>query len=101
MDKDRVRCAAGAVLMAAALHAAAADPRADYERRAAERDVSLFRLLDRDGDGAVSRLEAQGDLDFGPRFDDMDINRDGFVTSAELQRYIEQQFGVRLEIPMR
>ena len=45
------------------------------------RDASLFHALDLDGNGALTRLETQGDLDLGPRFDDMDINRDGIVTT--------------------
>jgi hypothetical protein len=74
--------------------AAGADDKTVYDQRAAARYVALFQSLDRDGDGTVTRVEAQGDLNLGPVFDDMDINRDGIVTSAELQRYIEQRYGV-------
>jgi hypothetical protein len=73
----------------------AADERGDYYQRVAARDTALFHALDVDHDDLVTRSEAQGDLDFGPRFNDMDINRDGVVTLPELQRYIEQQYGVR------
>jgi hypothetical protein len=83
------------VLVACALDAAAADAKDQYERRVAERYVTLFKSLDRDSNGAVSRAEAQGDLNFLPQFDDMDINRDGIVTEAELQRYIQYQHGQR------
>jgi Ca2+-binding EF-hand superfamily protein len=76
--------------------AAAADDKADYDRRAAQRYTALFQSLDRNGDGAVSREEAQGDLNFLPRFDDMDINRDGMISAEELRRFIESQFGVRV-----
>jgi len=87
--------AAAFVLLAACVSGAAASDKLEYDRRAAARDTMLFQSLDRDADGAVTRLESLGNLNFGPRFDDMDINRDGVVTTAELQRYIEQQYGVR------
>jgi Ca2+-binding EF-hand superfamily protein len=80
--------------MLACAAGASADDRADYNKRAAERFVSLFQSLDRNADGAVTRDEAKGDLTFVPRFDDMDINRDGIVLAEELRRFIEAQFGV-------
>jgi EF hand len=98
---DSVRHAIGALLLAAAVSAAAADAKAEYERRSAERYVSLFLSLDRNKDGAVTRSEAQGDLNFIPRFDDMDINRDGAVTAAELQGFVEQQHGIRVSVGAR
>jgi hypothetical protein len=86
------------ILLLCGVQAAAADPQAEYHRRNAERYVALFTSLDRNRDGMVARVEAEGDLQFGPRFDDMDINRDGFVTGPELQRYVEQQHGVRVVV---
>lgn len=85
-------CAALALTLACAA-GATADDRDDYNRRAAARDAALFQSLDRNGDGAVTRLEAQGDINFLPRFDDMEVDMDGTVTLAELRRYIEQQYG--------
>ena len=84
------------LLLLASAMSAGADERADYNRRAAARDLSLFHSLDRNADGAVTRLEAQGDLTFMPRFDDMDINRDGIVTLEELQRFVQLTFGIAL-----
>ena len=87
---------AGALLLLlASATGAVADDRSDYNRRAAAGDLSLFHSLDRNADGAVTRLEAQGDINFLPRFDDMETNMDGVVTIAELQRYIEQQYGAQ------
>lgn len=75
---------------------ASADERTEYNRRAADRLSGLFKALDRDSDGTVTRVEAKGDLNFGPRFDDMDIDRNGIVTGAELQRFLRQEFGVEV-----
>jgi hypothetical protein len=79
--------------------AAYADDRSDYNRRAAARDIALFQELDRNGDGVLARDESRADLDLGPRFDDIDINRDGIVTPAELQRYIAQRYDVQADMP--
>lgn len=84
------------VLLLACAMSASADDRDDYNRRAAARDLSLFHSLDRNGDGAVSRLEAQGDINFLPRFNDMEVDMDGIVTTAELNRYLEQRYQVRV-----
>jgi hypothetical protein len=78
-----------------------ADDRSEYNRRAAARYVALFQLLDRDGDKTITKLEAHGDLNFGPRFDDMDINRDRIVTLAELQRFIEREHGAEALAALR
>jgi hypothetical protein len=91
----------GAAFFTALARAANADPQTEYQRRAAERYVALFKSLDHDGGGTVSRAEAKGDLNFAPRFDDMDINRDGVVTTAELQRFIEAEYGLRIDVGQR
>jgi len=72
--------------------ARADDDKTAYDQRSAARYAAVFQSLDRNGDGAVTRVEAHGDLNLGPVFDDMDINRDGIVTHAELQRYLEQHY---------
>jgi hypothetical protein len=101
MKRPLVHCVFALVLAVAGIANVCADDKADYNRRAATRLMELFQSLDRNSDRAVSREETQGDLNFGPRFDDMDVNRDGFVTLAELQLYVEQQHGVRLEVGQR
>ena len=94
--KTQLAGLAGALLLLlASTMGVEADDRSDYNRRAAARDLRLFHELDRNGDGAVTRLEAQGDVNFLPRFDDMEVNMDGIVTAAELQRYLEQRYGVQ------
>ena len=97
----RSRSTIALILLASVLDAAAAEGKAEYDRRNAERYVALFTTLDLNRDGMVSRAEAEGDLEFRPRFDDMDINRDGLVTTAELQRYVEQHHGVQVVLTQK
>ena len=72
-----------------------AQDKAANQRRSSARHVELFAWLDRDRDGAVTRIEAEGDLNFTPIFDDVDTNRDGVATKAELDRYVELLYGSR------
>jgi hypothetical protein len=85
-----IACLAAAL---AGTGSAGADDRAEYNQRAAKRDLALFASLDRDADGAVTRDEAQGDLTLGPRLVDADIDRDGRVTRAEIERYVAGRYG--------
>lgn len=79
--------------------AAAADDREDYNRRAAQRDMALFQEFDRNHDGRLTPDEVRGILSLEARFDDIDINRDGAISLEEMQRYLEQTYGVRLAAP--
>ena len=94
------RSAARALLVAAAaaftLYAQAplADDREVYLRTNAKRDVATFEALDRNRDGRLSIDEVRGTIDIEARFDDFDINRDGFITRAELLRYVALRYGV-------
>lgn len=96
MSKKRAGVAGALLLLLASTMGAGADERADYNRRAAARDLALFQELDRNRDGTVTRLEARGDLNFLPRFNDMEVDMDGVITAAELHRYLERQYGVQL-----
>lgn len=84
---------AAALLLLTCTGAFAQDDRERYNRRAAQADMALFRDLDRAGTGDLTRDAARGDLVLGPRFDDIDINRDGTVTLQEMRNYIEQTYG--------
>ena len=56
--------------------------RAAHERRRAER----FKQVDADGDGRVSRAEAEGQAPgLAKRFERLDANRDGFLVPEEIQ----------------
>jgi len=75
----------------------AADARTEYYQRNANADLAKFRALDVNNKNAITREETRGDVDFTPRFDDIDVNRDGVVTLEELLAYVERQYGVKLE----
>ena len=64
-----------------------------YEQRSIARFEQQFASLDRDHKGKVSRAEADGNIDFIAAFDDTDINRDGVVTKAELDRFLALRYG--------
>ena len=92
---------AALALVASGAMAAQTNDQAEYNRRAASRDVELFGQLDRNADARLTREEARGDLNLGPRFDDIDVNRDAIVTTEELQRYVAARYGVELPAPAK
>ena len=47
-----------------------------------------FASLDYDRNAGVSRAEAHGNVDLTAAFDDMDIDRNGVVTKAALDRFL-------------
>lgn len=54
--------------------------------KAARDKREIFRWLDRDGDAAISRAEAQWRPRFGAVFDEMDTDHDGRLGVAEFER---------------
>lgn len=46
--------------------------------------------LDTDKDGRISRDEAKAEPKFAARFDEMDVNKDGFVDKADFQARMKQ-----------
>lgn len=85
---------AAALLMAQGASALADSDKEQYNRRAAETDMSVFRELNRSGSGFLTREEVRGDMRLGTRFNDIDINRDDVVTPQEMQRYLQETYGV-------
>ena len=59
---------------------------ADYLKRVADNYRAAFAAHERNG--VVTRAAVRGDLFFEPRFDDIDINRDGVITREELDRFL-------------
>ncbi len=59
---------------------------AEYLKRVLDSYRAAFNAHQRNG--VVTRDAVRGDLFFEPRFDDIDINRDGVITREELERYL-------------
>jgi hypothetical protein len=81
-------------MLAAAIAAsgALAQDREAYNLKAATADLAVFHKHARDG--VLKREDVRSDLDFGPRFDQADFDRDGVVTATEMDRYIRQTYDV-------
>lgn len=92
--KFRAAIALLALFSGMATGMATADDRTDYNRRAAEADQAAYRQLDADGDGRLTHEEVRGDVNFRPRFDNVDTNRDGIITPDEMRRYLEQTYDI-------
>jgi hypothetical protein len=86
--------ATAAVLSVACVNAWADGDEARYNQRAAQTDMSLFREMDRAGNGFLTKDNVRGDMRLGSRFDDIDTNRDAVVTLQEMRAYIEKTYGV-------
>jgi Ca2+-binding EF-hand superfamily protein len=71
----------------------AASDKAAYDQSSIARYREMFAAQDFDRSGKVTREEVQGNVDFTAVFDDIDIDRDGVLTRAELDRYLALQFG--------
>ncbi len=95
MKPSHAAMIAGAALCVAA-GPVLADLAAEFNRRAADRDVATFKALDRDGDGRLTFEEVYGSVDMQARFKDMDVDGNGAVTAAELAHYVRQRYGVDL-----
>jgi len=76
------------VMLAAALAAGAALAQAPdaYIQRVVDNYRAAFARYERNG--VVTREAVRADLVFGPVFDNIDINRDGVITRAELDRFL-------------
>jgi len=75
-------------MLAAALAAGAALAQAPdaYIQRVVDNYRAAFARYERNG--VVTREAVRADLVFGPVFDNIDINRDGVITRAELDRFL-------------
>jgi hypothetical protein len=92
--KTTIYSAAALLLSVHCASVLADDDKDRYNRRAAQTDMSLFRELDRSGNGLLTRENIKGDMRLGTRFDDIDTNRDGIATQQEMRIYIQQTYGL-------
>jgi len=85
------------VLIVGAAGAQTQDPvvpeRAEYQRSSITRYFEMFKAQDFNRSERVTWQEVQGNVEFMAVFDDIDINRDGIVTKAELDQYLALRFG--------
>jgi hypothetical protein len=58
----------------------------DNSKRDGAGSTDVFKALDTDGDGKVSKSEAAANESFANSFDRLDGNSDGFVTKREYHR---------------
>jgi len=58
--------------------------RAFHQKHGAKRSGAMLKKLDTDGDGRISRAEAQAAPRLAANFDAIDANKDGFITTEEL-----------------
>jgi hypothetical protein len=86
---------AAALLSLHCMSVRANDDEARYNQRAAQTDLSLFLAMDHGGKGRLDKNDTRGDLNLGPRFDDIDVNGDGIITLKEMQTYIKKTYGVQ------
>ena len=91
--------------LAAALVAlsAMAQPPADTpERRAqmAQQMAERFKAADKDGDGALSRAEAEAGMPrLAQRFDDIDTAKTGKITQEQIRSFMQKQMQERRNAP--
>ena len=85
-----------AIALALASVFAAASDEEEYNRRAAERSMAMFHEHDYNKDGSVSRDEVGGTIDLQAQFVDIDTDRDGRITLAEMQRYVKARYQMAL-----
>ena len=89
------------VVLAAALAplAAMAQPPADApERRAqmAQQMAEHFKAADKDGDGALTRAEAEAGMPrLARRFDDIDTAKTGRITLEQIRSFLQKQMQER------
>ena len=76
--------AVGAAVLAAATALAQTPP--EYLKRVADNYRAAFAMYEQNG--VVTRAQVKGNLFFEPVFDTIDINRDGVITRAELDRFL-------------
>ena len=59
--------------------------RAFHAAHAKHRAAAMFKHLDKDGDGKISKAEAAAAPRLAEHFDQIDANKDGFVTPEEMK----------------
>ena len=74
-----------AILLCAAAVVSTAALAKDMNKSDAPVSGDVFKSLDTDGDGKISRSEAAADSKISDSFDKLDRNSDGFITKHEFR----------------
>ncbi|HET9622715.1 MAG TPA: EF-hand domain-containing protein [Kofleriaceae bacterium] len=90
MMKPLCAVLAAASLMAVAAPAFAGDDDA-MKARVSRRVDQVFAKLDADGDGRISKAEAEKGPKMSKAFDRVDADHDGFVSRAEMSAAVERR----------
>ena len=86
--KNYLAILTAALLAAGAAHAAGpmgGTPGAQHD------DAAAFQKLDKDGDGVISRSEAERSPALSAQFDKLDKNQDGVLDEAEFAQFEEAE----------
>ena len=84
-----------AAIIGALSATASAGDREIYNARAANSDMALFREIDINHDGKITRAATKGVVSMEARFDDIDIDHDDEISLNEMRRYIEHTYAVQ------
>ena len=90
----KVNTALVTVLLSAGIGASVAFAQTPVEPPKGERAHKMHERLkaaDKDGDGKISRAEAAALPRLAKHFDEIDTNKDGFITKEEMQAHHEKR----------
>lgn len=86
------------VLLSASIGATAAFAQTPVEPPKGERGHHMherMKAADKDGDGKISRAEAEAMPRLAKHFDEIDTNKDGFITKEEMKAHREKRMAER------
>ena len=98
----KVNVALVTVLLSASIGATAAFAHTPVEPPKGERGRHMherMKAADKDGDGRISRAEAAAMPRLAKHFDEIDTNKDGFITKDEMKAHREKRMAERAKKP--
>lgn len=89
--KHASRLIAGAAVTLLPLAAFAQSPGPDPTQQPTQGQGATFESLDKDGDGRISKSEAEANATVKSQFASYDLNGDGFIERAEVSKANDAQ----------